>query len=133
MISSHPFIGHRLINLLQILQTRRSSLSDMEIDLEIELEWCLINITGVNNCKGGMRSLVDCGLLEAVIGGIEFNSMGAKCAMEVKRCQMGLVIVENVVGEGDEVKVQALQVLVEDFSHIVKTVGLAGKMDKVLD
>jgi hypothetical protein len=48
---------------------------------------------------------VECGLLEAVIYGLEFNTLGTSCAMEVKRCQMGLVIVENVVGEGDEGRV----------------------------
>ena len=133
MISSHPFIGHRLVNLLQTLQTRSSSLTEMELDLQIELEWCLINITGVNNSKGGMLSLVECGLLEAVIYGLEFNTLGTRCAMEVKRCQMGLVIVENVVGEGDEVREQALQVLVEDFSNNGRPVGLLGKIEKVLD
>jgi hypothetical protein len=133
MISSHPFIGHRLVNLLQMLQIRSSSFSDMELDLQIELEWCLINITGVNNGKGGMLFLVECGLLEAVIGGLEFDTLGARCAMEVKRCQMGLVIVENVVGESDEVRAQALQVLVEDFSNNGRPAGLLVKIDKVLD
>jgi hypothetical protein len=48
-----------------------------------------------------MESLVESGLLEAVIGGIEFDTLGPRCALEVKRCQMGLVICENVVGESD--------------------------------
>ena len=135
MISSLPLLGHRLINFMQMLQARSScsNLSDMELDLQIELEWCLINITGVNNGIGEMRTLVECGLLEAVIGGIEFDTLGARCAMEVKRCQMGLVIVENVVGESDEVREQALQVLVEDFCNIGKPVSLLVKIDKVLD
>ena len=133
MLSSYPFIGHRLINLLQILQTRSSSLSDMELDLQIELEWCLINITGVNNGKGGMESLVESGLLEAVIGGIEFDTLGPRCALEVKRCQMGLVICENVVGESDEIREQALQVLVEDSSCFGRPVSMLVKIDKVLD
>ena len=117
LVNAYDWLGMRLINILQGLNGGRGGgrlITDKELELQNELAWCLINITGVNDSGKRLQSLIDYGLFEALLLMLEFDIIGERCEAEVKRCQMICMILENVITDSDRAKVDLLLVTVED-------------------